>query len=84
MTDNKAAPPLLPCPFCGGEAYEGPHGIRCATTGCVVRIGAALSPEQWNRRTEVRPVAPPAAAAGEDPVDRDRRNAIALLNLGLP
>lgn len=66
-------PPLLPCPFCGGEAHEGPRGIRCLTHGCPLRIGAALSVEQWNRRSG-QVVARAAAgattkdAAGEAPL----------------
>jgi hypothetical protein len=61
MTDDKAMPELLPCPFCGGEAdyMKGPpgcHWIRCMT--CHAHSDDGNLPEiKWNRRTALS--APP-------------------------
>lgn len=58
--------PLLPCPFCGGEATEfrwrGHYG--CADEQCGAHA-ANLTPEQWNRRPAheppaILPLPPPA------------------------
>jgi hypothetical protein len=49
---------LLPCPFCGGEAYPMPsgEGISCENTSCAA-FTVVAEPDAWNRRA-----APPADA----------------------
>lgn len=45
MTDETT---LLPCPFCGGKAYEGYRSIVCHT--CDLRMVASDSKEGWEQR----------------------------------
>ena len=62
MADDKKYPPLMPCPFCGGEAaimnMGYPHWVYCTDCGAQVhgRVigddGEKASIEAWNRRVD--------------------------------
>jgi hypothetical protein len=44
---------LLPCPFCGGKAFDGTHGMQPAggrRVSCLHCQATATSVTRWNRR----------------------------------
>lgn len=80
---DKAAPELLPCPFCGGEAREGKDG-EYFLVGCT-NCGAETSSEirrvarsSWNRRADL--AAPSAPAEVEGMVNYDLQPQMRALN----
>jgi hypothetical protein len=65
---------LMPCPFCGGEAYKYIASIRCR--GCDVRFSTSILPEDsdmkagWNTRTTPHAVAVRVLVEAMQKIDR--------------